>query len=264
MGHRRALRRALRVGLIAAAAAVASACASPGRDGPPGRLPVDLDSVPDAVPRPEPRSRLGNPPEYEVNGRVYRVLASSSGYVVEGVASWYGTKFHGQATSSGEPYDMFQMTAAHRTLPLPTYAEVTRLDTGRRVIVRINDRGPFHPDRIIDLSYAAAHRLGMTEAGTARVRVRAISVAPYPEVLYVQVGAFSVPESAQALAARLEAAGLVPVHVAPGGEDRPIHRVRIGPFAAHAQAFAAIDRLAEIGITDHRLITLTESQRAES
>lgn len=145
------------------------------RDRPPtDPLDVDLDAIPDAVPRDEPRSRYGNRDEYEVFGRTYRTLASAEGYVEEGVASWYGEEFHGRSTSSGEPYDMYAMTAAHRSLPLPSYVEITNLDNGRTVVVRVNDRGPFHGDRLIDVSYAAAHRLRMIGPGTARVRVRAL------------------------------------------------------------------------------------------
>ncbi|MDZ7803897.1 septal ring lytic transglycosylase RlpA family protein [Thiohalophilus sp.] len=134
----------------------------------------DASRIPDAVPRVEPRSRYGNPDSYVVRGRRYHVKTSSQGYVERGHASWYGKKFHGHRTSSGETYDMYAMTAAHKTLPLPTYAEVTNLDNGRKIIVKINDRGPFHPGRIIDLSYAAAKKLGMTGKGTAPVQVRAI------------------------------------------------------------------------------------------
>ncbi len=144
------------------------------RDRPPDAPGVDLDTISDAVPRDEPRSRYGNAPEYEAFGRVYRTLASSEGYQEEGVASWYGEEFRGRRTASGELYDPYGMTAAHRTLPLPCYVEVTNLENGRTVVVRVNDRGPFHEDRIIDLSYAAAHRLGMLSKGTARVRVRAL------------------------------------------------------------------------------------------
>jgi rare lipoprotein A len=134
-------------------------------------------SIPDAEPRPEERSRYGNPEEYEVLGRTYRVLSTSTGYEAEGMASWYGPEFQGRRTSSGEPYDMYAMTAAHTSLPLPTYVEVTNLENERRVVVRVNDRGPFHEDRIIDLSYVAAWKLGMIGRGTARVRVRALEPA---------------------------------------------------------------------------------------
>jgi rare lipoprotein A len=137
----------------------------------------DAAAIPDAVPVREPLSAYGNPPEYEVDGVTYHVMDSAEGYQAEGTASWYGEEFQGRRTSSGEPYDMYAMTAAHRTLPLPTYVEVTNLENGRTVVVRVNDRGPFHADRIIDLSYAAARKLGIVGAGTARVRVRALEPA---------------------------------------------------------------------------------------
>ncbi|WP_026278723.1 MULTISPECIES: septal ring lytic transglycosylase RlpA family protein [unclassified Thioalkalivibrio] len=183
--------------LGAAAAALAVSCAlmlagcssAPDRKADPDRplgdaafdaypdpddIPQDLALIPDAVPKDEPPSRYGNPAEYEVFGKRYRTLRTSTGFEEEGLASWYGTKFHGRRTSSGEPYDMYAMTAAHKTLPLPTYVEVVNLENDRRVIVRVNDRGPFVDDRIIDLSYAAAHRLDMTDAGVAPVRIRAV------------------------------------------------------------------------------------------
>jgi len=144
------------------------------RDGLPDARGVDPDTISDAVPREEPLSAYGNPPEYEAFGRTYRTLESAEGYEEEGVASWYGEEFQGRRTSSGETYDLYAMTAAHRTLPLPSYVEVTNLENGRRVVVRVNDRGPFHEDRVIDVSYAAAYRLGMLAKGTARVRVRAL------------------------------------------------------------------------------------------
>ncbi|RMH16713.1 MAG: septal ring lytic transglycosylase RlpA family protein [Gemmatimonadetes bacterium] len=141
-----------------------------------GPRTVDLDAIPDAVPRIEPLSRYGNPPSYEVFGKTYHTLRDARGFVQEGMASWYGQEFHGRRTSSGEPYDMFAMTAAHRELPLPTYVRVTNLENGRSVVVRVNDRGPFHDteSRIIDLSYAAAYKLRIIGPGTARVRVEAI------------------------------------------------------------------------------------------
>jgi len=139
----------------------------------PPPLPSD---IPNAVPRMEPPSTRGNMVEYEQSGRVYRVLDTSYMYDERGIASWYGPEFQGRPTSSGEPYDMNLMTAAHRTLPIPSYVEVTNLANGRQAILRVNDRGPFHdPDRrIIDVSYAAAVKLGMIGAGTAPVRVRAL------------------------------------------------------------------------------------------
>jgi len=136
--------------------------------------PIDVSTIPNAVPKPEPLSRYGNPVSYVVAGKRYYTMPSSSGYSERGIASWYGTKFHGQRTSSGEPYDLYAMTAAHRTLPLPTYVEVTNLRNNKSVIVKVNDRGPFHQDRLIDLSYAAAAKLGILGYGTGLVQVRAI------------------------------------------------------------------------------------------
>jgi len=180
--------RRLHLNLVLAAAllAMAAACGTlppqrgtvgPG-DGAPA-YPVDLAAIANAVPQVEPLSRYGNPASYVVYDQRYDVLNNSSGYVERGIASWYGTKFHGKRTSSGEPYDMYAMTAAHKTLPIPTYAEVTNLLNGKRVIVKVNDRGPFKENRLIDLSYAAATKLGITDDGTGIVEVRAIDPATY-------------------------------------------------------------------------------------
>lgn len=146
------------------------------RDRPP-TVPrdIDLDTISDAVPRAEPLARYGNREEYEVLGTTYRLMTDPAGYEEEGTASWYGEEFQGRRTSSGEPYDMYAMTAAHRTLPLPSYVEITNLDNGKVVVVRVNDRGPFHDGRLIDVSYAAAHRLGMLGRGTARVKIRVLT-----------------------------------------------------------------------------------------
>jgi len=168
-----AARSAPRV-LLLGVLVVAAACSSTGRDGgPAGSPPVNLDRVADAKPRVEPLHPGANNP-YTVLGRKYVPYQSLKPYRQRGVASWYGRKFHGRRTSSGERYDMYAMTAAHTVLPIPSYARVTHLGNGRSVIVRINDRGPFHADRIIDLSYAAAHKLGIVNAGSARVEVETI------------------------------------------------------------------------------------------
>ena len=145
--------------------------------------PAVLGGVPDAVPRVEPRSRNGNPPFYDVLGKRYYVLSSSSGYWERGVASWYGPGFHKERTSTGEPYDMYGMTAAHKTLPLPAYLRVTNLQNGRSIVVRVNDRGPFVGNRIIDLSYTAAAKLDMLRNGTAMVELRSIDPAAPPAVI---------------------------------------------------------------------------------
>jgi rare lipoprotein A len=150
------------------------ACTSTGRDGPPaGSPPVNLDRVADARPRSEPLHPGANNP-YTVLGKKYVPHRSLQPYRARGNASWYGRKFHGRPTSSGERYDMYAMTAAHTVLPIPSYVRVTHLGNGRSVVVRVNDRGPFHADRIIDLSYAAAHKLGLVNAGSARVEVEII------------------------------------------------------------------------------------------
>jgi len=232
-------------------------CAGLGGDGGPLLPRPGAGSVPDAVPRAEPPSRYGNPRSYVVNGRRYHTLRSSRGYRERGIASWYGRKFHGRRTSSGETYDMYAMTAAHRTLPLPSYVEVTNLENGRRAVVRVNDRGPFHEDRLIDLSYAAARKLGIVGHGTALVEVRALEPgagpAPVAPVaararLFVQAGAFELRANAERLRARLAAALGFPVEVSRferGG--RRLYRVRVGPLAggeAAERAMLAIEGLA--------------------
>jgi len=167
----RLLRAGLPVALLLAGCQSPSPILRQPADGPPLRPPADLHRLPDPVPRREARSSRGNPASYTVLGRTYRVMDSAENYYAAGNASWYGRKFHGRLTSSGEPFDMFELTAAHRSLPIPTYLKVTNLDNGRSTIVRVNDRGPFHADRIIDLSYAAAVKLDFADQGTARVRL---------------------------------------------------------------------------------------------
>ena len=226
--------------------------------------PPAVETVPDAVPRAEPRSAHGNPPFYDVLGKRYYVLAASDGYLERGVASWYGPTFHGGNTSSGEPYDMYAMTAAHKTLPLPCYARVTNLRNGRSVVVRINDRGPFVANRLIDLSYTAAAKLDMIREGTTLVEVRALSptvpdeltrsAAQPPPALYVQAGAFADQQHAQRLLARLQAAGLERVFIAsPLQNGTHLYRVRLGPVESVAQFDELTARLTALGIPDARL-----------
>lgn len=232
---------------------------------PPGAPPGNLLATPDAVPRIEPRSRFGNPPFYAVLGHRYYVLPSAQGYVARGVASWYGPSFHGVRTAMGEPYDMFAMTAAHKTLPLPCYVRVTNLRNGKSVVVRVNDRGPFVANRLIDLSYTAALKLGMIRDGTTLVEVRAItpgapssseltraSEAPPPE-LFVQAGAFANENNAVHLAAKLRAAGLANAFVLSRPERSRLYRVRIGPVATVPEYDALIAKLEKLGIRDARL-----------
>jgi rare lipoprotein A len=226
--------------------------------------PAGTSAVPDAVPRVEPRSAHGNPPFYDVLGRRYYVLASADGYLERGVASWYGPTFHGGNTSSGEPYDMYAMTAAHKTLPLPCYARVTNLRNGKSVVVRINDRGPFVANRLIDLSYTAATRLDMIRDGTSLVEVRVLSpsvpdeltrtAAQPPPALFVQAGAFADQQNAQRLLTRLQAAGLERAFIAlPLQTGAHLYRVRLGPVESVAQFDELAARLAALGIADARL-----------
>ncbi len=226
--------------------------------------PADVSAIPDAVPRAEPRSAHGNPPFYDVFGQRYTVLPSADGYLERGVASWYGPSFHGGNTSSGELYDMYGMTAAHKTLPLPTYARVTNLRNGRSVIVRINDRGPFVANRLIDLSYTAAVKLDMIRDGTALVEVRALtpgvpdelarSVQSPPPALYVQAGAFADRENAQRTLERLQAAGLAnAVVVSPLSGRTRLYRVRLGPVHSVEEFDELATRLAALGFPDARL-----------
>ena len=233
----------------------------------PGGPPVDINSIPDAVPKDEPRSRRGNPPFYTVLGRRYAVLDSADGFVERGVASWYGPTFHGESTSIGESYDMYGMTAAHKTLPLPAYARVTNLSNGKSVVVRINDRGPFAKNRIIDLSYTAAAKLDMLRDGTALVEVRTLragggddnlrrSDETPPQTLYVQAGAFADEANAKRLVERLQAGGVKNCFVrSPQGAGPKLFRVRAGPVASTVEFDNLAARLAKLGISDVRLAT---------
>ncbi len=217
------------------------------KDSGPSR-PVDVSHVKDAVPKVEPRSPYGNPSRYEQDGITYHVLDSAQNYSETGVASWYGTKFHRQRTSSGEPYDMYAMTAAHKTLPLPSYVRVTNLDNGRKVVVKVNDRGPFKEGRIIDLSYAAAVKLGIQQQGTGRVKVDAIVpegshsvvgpiAVPDGKIMYVQVGAFSDKSKANKLVLAISQQVPWPVSLSPiKVRQTVLHRLRIGPIDTTEQA----------------------------
>lgn len=228
-------------------------------DGPSTRN-ITASDVADAVPRDEPLARYGNHSPYEVFGKKYHVLPSSKGYREQGIASWYGSKFHGRRTSSGEPYDMHLATAAHKSLPLPTYAEVTNLDNGRKVIVKINDRGPFKHDRLIDLSYGAALRLGMTGTGTARVDVRVIDVSEEQPVLtaaadpdpaypamdgtVLQAGAYGKREGAERLTGQLERAGIRPVSINNTGG---LFRVWLGPYSSQSEVESVVNQVISLG-----------------
>ncbi|MBB6522947.1 rare lipoprotein A [Pseudoteredinibacter isoporae] len=230
------------------------------KDSGPSR-PLDFSGSPDAIPKQENRTRAGNKSPYVIFGKTYRVLSDSRGFRQQGEASWYGKKFHGRNTSNGEVYDMYAMTAAHKTLPIPSYVRVTNHSNGRSVVVRVNDRGPFHGNRIIDLSYAAASKLGFAERGTAPVSVEAIDTGnpplrhagvvhpgtaePTQEIVrapspssgnrnahlgkqsYLQVAAFSQRQSAEQLLARLRSSISEPMRL---NQAKGLFRVHIGPL----------------------------------
>lgn len=247
---------------------------------------VNLDHVANAVPRAEPKSRGGNKSPYRVLGKTYHVMPSAVGYKKRGTASWYGKKFHGHKTSNGETYDMYAMSAAHKSVPLPTYLRVTNLDNGRHVIVRANDRGPFHGNRLIDLSYAAAYKLDMLKKGTARVEVEAITpgrggvaVTPAPAAIaaapaivtpakvaasqvsvppgrYFQLGAFSTRQAA--VNVQRDAGGIVPemaVRVVPVTiAGNQLYRVQVGPIQSGYPVENTLDLLQRAGYNGVRIV----------
>ena len=246
-------------------------------DGPHANPPADLDSVPDAQPRAEP-IRAANTRPYTVMGRTYTPMAALEPYSETGVASWYGKRYHGQPTASGEIYDMYAMTAAHPTLPIPSYARVSRVDGSRAVVVRINDRGPFHSERLIDLSYTAAYKLGILDDGRAQVRVETIipgqqeaalareappdamhapaaAVQPEPPAalqtvqepgVYLQLGAFSQADNAQSFLRRMRAElpaldGLATIVPGDG-----LYKVQAGPYRTQSEAQQLAQRIERI------------------
>jgi rare lipoprotein A len=275
----RRYRAARTAGLSLLFAALSSCGSNDVRDGEPRGGSATIPDLPgDAVPRPEPRSRYGNGPIYEVFGKSYSVMNSSSGYKERGVASWYGKKFHGNLTAMREPYDMYAMTAAHKTLPLPTYVRVRNLRNNKSVIVRVNDRGPFIHNRIIDLSYSAALKLDMVGAGTSLVEVEAISFdksrgdqpvrkttaapesarpAPAAEnAIFVQVGAFGERDNARRRLGVLRSGGIGTAFVVEDKSSNPaLYRVRIGPIKDVEAYDLLVVELDKLGITDPYLVT---------
>lgn len=270
-------------------AAMLSSCAV--KDGAPENYHQDWRAIEDAVPKQEPFSRYGNPENYEVFGLGYQVMESNTGFSQKGFASWYGTKFHGQRTSSGETYNMYAMTAAHKSLRIPTYVEVTNLKNNRKAIVKVNDRGPFHEGRIIDLSYAAATKLGVAEAGTAPVTIRVIEMNKPADKLpavtaskqvvgklatedavvatpletavekvadnrfYVQVAAFSSEKNALRMLVELKNKKFNSVRIQVenlGGEM--LYRVRIGPVPTRLIAEKLVMQLKEINHNNVRIV----------
>lgn len=240
-------------------------------DGPGANPPGNLDAVPDATPKLEPLHRFANRP-YTVFGHDYVPATSLRAYRERGLASWYGRKFHAQRTATGETYDMYAMTAAHPTLPLPSYARVTSLASGRSVVVRVNDRGPFRPGRIIDLSYAAAYRLGIAQKGSGEVEVESIlpDAAPPQPAAPLPAVAASEASSATVLPIGREYGGYVAqlgafanyanarefvwrVANQTGGfgvepkvrQETGLYRVFVGPYSTREEASRAADRLRD-------------------
>jgi rare lipoprotein A len=279
-------RRALWKALLGLAIVTVVGCQSaPPRTALPPPRAIAPDAVPDAVPQVEPRSAYGNPSFYDQFGKRYFVLASGVGYVERGVASWYGPGFHAERTSTHEPYDMYGMTAAHKTLPLPCYVRVVNLQNGRSIVVRVNDRGPFVANRIIDLSYTAAAKLDMLRNGTAMVEVRtidpleaiggaitpAVIAAPAapaaagvraagpsaPEAsggLYIQAGAFADPANAERLLARLRGGPYGSVFIRANAiAGRKLYRVRVGPVPDAVQFDRVVAALESAGVHDAHL-----------
>lgn len=218
------------------------------QDGAPlGPIPTFFKAM---IPKSEPLSRYGNPATYRVAGRSYSVMNSSKGYKQRGLASWYGTKFHSRRTSSGENYDMYALTAAHKTLPLPTYVRVKNLDNGRVAIVKVNDRGPFHPGRIIDLSYGAAAKLGVFPKGTAHVEIEAIGVSGPQKLLavsryYLQAGAFETKQSAEQLRRQIRRVSASSVSIT---HQNHKYLVRVGPFTDRKRMELTQAQLSKKGI----------------
>lgn len=258
------------------------------KDGAPERYNRDWRTIEDATPLDEPFSRYGNPGSYEVFGQRYQVMNNNAGFNEKGLASWYGSKFHGRRTSSGETYDMYEMTAAHKSLRIPSYVEVTNLSNNRKAIVKVNDRGPFHEGRIIDLSYAAAIKLGVIGTGTAPVSIRVIEVGkPKIELVnnspagvggsnkinnkpvkfsgdkligdhfYVQVAAFANEESALKMLNDLKDKKFrsVRIHVEEK-QDKLLYRVRIGPVPTTLVAEKLVVKLKEINHNDVKIVAL--------
>ncbi len=246
---------------VALSCVILASCAPSGRysirhDKAP-RRPKSVANVKNAVPKNEARSRYGNPKSYVVAGKRYYVLSSAKNFKQRGIASWYGIKFHGHLTSNREPYDMYKMTAAMPTIPLPSYVRVTNLKNGRQVIVRVNDRGPFAPGRIIDLSYAAARKLDVIKSGTARVEVVALStnakkstpesfVPSFSEKMYLQIGSYSQIRNAERVAKKIKALTHKNVFLS-ANRSGTLHRVRIGPLYNDYQSGAIKRQLASNG-----------------
>lgn len=234
-------------------------------------VPLDPALIRDVVPQPIVRTMAGNRSPYTVNGRTYQVMSTEEGFQQTGLASWYGEKFHGHLTSNGEIFDMYQVSAAHTSLPIPSYVRVTNLENQRSIIARVNDRGPFHDNRVIDMSYAAAYRLGFHNQGTALVHIEAIVPGRQDVILasssgasgpatavsdsgrYLQVGAFADLGAAQRLSDRLRGMTTRPVFirsVEAAASRQSLHRVRVGPIADSGEIQTITDMMRAAGLDE--------------
>ncbi|MFM1896676.1 MAG: hypothetical protein RLZZ385_1750 [Pseudomonadota bacterium] len=286
----RVVKCCLPLGLLALLSACASSPSGPApapasaggrytiqQDRAPSRQ-VDIADIPEVVPEPIVRTQAGNRSPYSVLGKTYHVMATEEGYNERGVASWYGEKFHGHRTSNGEIFDMYQASAAHKSLPIPSFLRVTNLDNNRSLIVRVNDRGPFHGDRLIDLSYGAALKLGFADRGTARVQLEAIMPpsrsgevqiasrqtvelpAPGTTVSgssFLQVGAFADRNAAEELSGQLRRLTSAPVFIASvtTRENKVLHRVRVGPFGNQGELHRLRDRVVAANLGSPYTVT---------
>ncbi|MEK9905994.1 MAG: septal ring lytic transglycosylase RlpA family protein [Rhodospirillales bacterium] len=235
-------------------------------DGPPLITSVDVDSLPQPEAKPEPLSQYGNPETYEVEGVAYAIVPVGPGFSEIGTASWYGRKFHGRLTSSGEPFDMFQFTAAHKTMPIPAWIRVTNLENNQSLVVRVNDRGPFKDDRVLDLSWAAAKRLGFSENGTAEVSYEVLTVPTSDAALIAnplvkpaqaifQVTAVSTEVQAQKVADQIREAlvkDLATVRVESNGAG--LFRVQVLPKTDLSIEREIYEQLVALGWSPQRLI----------
>lgn len=228
-------------------------------DGSPASIAVDISAIADAIPRYEPWPASVNPKSYVVLGKTYQVLPSNKGYRQQGIASWYGTKFHQKKTATGEIYDMWAMSAAHKTLPIPSYVRVTNLHNQRSVVVRVNDRGPFHADRIIDLSFSAATKLDLVKAGTGLVEVVAVQASNnkmqydvfQANKIYYQVGAFTTQEKAVLLQEKMAVATLLESRVVLRNK---LFKVQLGPIYSVTEANHISVKLKDLGIENGHYI----------
>jgi peptidoglycan lytic transglycosylase len=275
-GQMKRLYLCLRVLLLVSLAMQLSCSDTSVKDSAPKSKSVNPESIPNAVPRAEPRSKYGNPGSYVVFGKRYHVMKDSRGFSQRGIASWYGKKFHGRKTSNGETYDMYAMTAAHKELPLPAYVEVINLKNKRRIIVRVNDRGPFHENRIIDLSYSAARKLDIVKNGTGLVEIRIVghsgeirtedSVSQGAPVrmadaekgidgFYIQVGAFVNAVNAKRFQNRITSLSKNNVEISEAlVNGQTVYRVQIGPINNVETADRIVAKLGGKGINEHQIV----------